>query len=64
MKAARAAYERAITAGSLDAKRALARLLYAGYGGGKQKGRAKQLCREACQSGDAVACKGPAFLKD
>lgn len=64
MKAARAAYERAITAGSLDAKRALARLLFNGYGGGRSKGRAKQLCRDACQSGDAVACRGPAFLKD
>ena len=63
MSAARAAYERAIGAGSLDAKRALSRLLWNGFGGKKQKGRAKQLCREACQGGDPVACRGPAFLK-
>ena len=31
---------------------------------GAGAGRAKELCRQACQSGDAVACKGPAFLKD
>ncbi|MEQ1504855.1 MAG: tetratricopeptide repeat protein [Myxococcota bacterium] len=62
MKGARDAYERAIAAGSLDAKRALARLLWNGYGGGRAHGRAKQLCREACQSGDAVACRGPSFL--
>jgi uncharacterized protein len=62
MKAARQAYERALEAGSLDAKRALARLLWNGYGGGRARGRAKDLCREACQSGDAVACRGPAFL--
>jgi uncharacterized protein len=62
MAAARAAYERAIELGSLEAKRSLARLLWNGYGGGKKKSRAKQLSREACQSGDAVACRGPAFL--
>lgn len=62
MVAARAAYEKAITEGSLEAKRALARLLFNGYGGGRQKGKAKQLCRDACQAGDAVACRGPAFL--
>ncbi|MEQ1565533.1 MAG: hypothetical protein ABMA64_07845 [Myxococcota bacterium] len=64
MAAAREAYERAIAASSLDAKRALARLLWQGFGGGKSRGRAKQLCREACQSGDPVACRGPAFLVD
>jgi TPR repeat protein len=62
MSGARDAYERAITLGSLDAKRALARLLWQGYGGPRKHGRAKQLCREACQSGDPVACRGPAFL--
>ncbi|MEZ4240779.1 MAG: tetratricopeptide repeat protein [Myxococcota bacterium] len=62
MAAARASYEKAIALGSLEAKRALARLLWNGYGGHKSKGRAKQLSREACQSGDAVACRGPAFL--
>jgi TPR repeat protein len=62
MKGARVAYERAISLGSLDAKRLHARLLWNGYGGPRQRGRAKQLCREACQSGDPVACRGPAFL--
>ncbi len=62
MKGARVAYERAIELGSLDAKRLNARLLWNGYGGPRQRGRAKQLCREACQSGDPVACRGPAFL--
>jgi uncharacterized protein len=61
--AAREAYEKAIAAGATtEAKRLLARLLWNGMGGSKSKGRAKDLCREACQSGDAVACKGPAFL--
>jgi hypothetical protein len=64
MVGARSAYERGVTAGSLDSKRALARLLWEGYGGPKEHHRAKSLCREACQSGDAVACRGPAFLKD
>lgn len=62
MKAARAAYERALEHGSLDAQRNLARLLWNGYGGRRERRRAKALCRSACQSGLAVACRGPAFL--
>ncbi|HHO52034.1 MAG TPA: sel1 repeat family protein [Deltaproteobacteria bacterium] len=62
MKAARAAYERALEFGSLDAQRNLARLLWNGYGGRRERRRAKSLCREACQAGLAIACRGPAFL--
>jgi TPR repeat protein len=60
---AREAYESAVANGSLEAKRALARLLWIGEGGKKDKGRAKALCREACQGGDPIACRGPEFLK-
>ena len=61
--AARAAYERAITGGATtEAKTRLARLLWNGMGGRKEKHRAKVLTREACQAGDATACRGPAFL--
>jgi uncharacterized protein len=60
---AREAYESAVANGSLEAKRALARLLWIGDGGKKDKGRAKSLCREACQGGDPIACRGPEFLK-
>lgn len=60
---ARQAYESALAANSFEAKRAMARLLWNGLGGPKDKRRAKELCREACQGGDAVACRGPEFLK-
>ncbi|MCA9491442.1 MAG: sel1 repeat family protein [Myxococcales bacterium] len=58
---ARAAYERALqSGGSTESRRRLARLLYNGYGGKKERGRAKQLCAEACRAGDELACRGPA----
>lgn len=61
--AARASYEAAVAAGATtDARRLLARLLYNGMGGRAERGRARQLCREACQAGDSTACAGPAGL--
>jgi len=62
MAGAREAYDLAVKYGDLDAKRRLARLLWNGYGGRKDKKRAKQLSSEACQNGDPIACRGPAFL--
>lgn len=61
-KAARAAYEQSVELDFPEAKRRLARLLWLGKGGGSARHRAKNLCREACQQGDAAACRGPAFL--
>lgn len=63
MTAARAAYEAGIEGGAgPEARRFLARLLWNGMGGRAEKGRAKQLCREACQAGDSKACGGPQAL--
>jgi len=62
MAGAREAYDLAVQYGSLDAKRQLARLLWNGFGGKKDKKRAKQLSSDACQNGDPVACRGPQFL--
>ena len=62
MTGAREAYDLAVQYGSLDAKRRLAKLLWNGYGGRKDKKRARQLSGEACQNGDPVACRGPQFL--
>jgi TPR repeat protein len=60
---ARAAYQAAIDAGATtDARRLLARLLWNGMGGKVEKGSAKQLCKAACQAGDAKACGGPQAL--
>jgi len=61
-EAARAAYEEGILLTSTEAKRRMARLLWNGLGGPKQRGRAKKLAVEACRAGDAVACRGAAFL--
>ncbi len=61
-EAARAAYEEGIMLTSIEAKRRMARLLWNGLGGKKQKRRAAKLAAEACQAGDAVACRGAAFL--
>jgi hypothetical protein len=60
--AARGAYELGISAGSLEAQRRLAKLLWNGLGGKPDKRRSKELCREACQGGDNISCRGPAFL--
>jgi len=62
MPGAREAYESAVTLDNLEAKRRLARLLWNGFGGKKDKKRAKQLSSDACQNGDPVACRGPEFL--
>ncbi|MFT4621662.1 MAG: TPR repeat protein [Myxococcota bacterium] len=59
---ARVAYERAITLGSVEAKRRLARLLWEGIGGPKVRARAKQLCIEACSAGDRGSCSGARYL--
>jgi len=61
-EAARAAYEEGILLTSIEAKRRMSRLLWNGLGGKKSKSRAKKLAAEACQAGDAVACRGAAFL--
>ena len=61
-EAARAAYEEGILLTSTEAKRRMSRLLWNGLGGPKQRRRAKKLAVEACRSGDAVACRGAAFL--
>lgn len=61
LAAARSAYSRAIDAGATtEAKRRLARLLYNGFGGRKERGRAATLCREACRAGDELSCRGAA----
>ena len=60
--AAREAYQRGIEMDDVESHRRMARLLWNGLGGRREKGRARQLTREACQSGDAVACRGPEFL--
>lgn len=60
--AAREAYERGIAMDDVESHRRMARLLWNGLGGKREKGRARQLTREACQSGDPVACRGPEFL--
>lgn len=60
--AAREAYERGIAMDDVESHRRMARLLWNGLGGKREKGRARQLTREACQNGDAVACRGPEFL--
>ncbi|MEN0063178.1 MAG: tetratricopeptide repeat protein [Myxococcota bacterium] len=62
MAGARAAYEKAITLGSSDAKTRLAYLLWNGFGGKKKKGRAKDLCRQACQEGNNDGCGRPESL--
>jgi TPR repeat protein len=62
MAGAREAYEAAVALDNLESKRRLARLLWNGFGGKKDKKRAKQLSSDACQNGDPVACRGPAFL--
>jgi uncharacterized protein len=61
-EAARAAYEEGILLTSTEAKRRMSRLLWNGLGGPKQRRRAKKLAVEACRAGDAVACRGAAFL--
>jgi hypothetical protein len=57
----RADYERGVALGSTESMRRLARLLWYGLGGSKDKGEAKVLCRDACVAGDAKACRGPAM---
>ena len=61
-EAARAAYEEGILLASTEAERRMARLLWNGLGGKSSKKRAKKLAAESCQAGDAVACRGAAFL--
>ncbi|MFT4626861.1 MAG: TPR repeat protein [Myxococcota bacterium] len=58
---ARDALERGVELGSPESMRRLAALLWTGLGGPKAKGRAKDLCRDGCQAGDAKACSGPAL---
>ncbi len=59
---ARVAYESAVKADSTEGRHALARLLWNGLGGKKEKLRARVLASEACQQDDADACRGPAAL--
>lgn len=61
-KAARAAYELGIAKDDVECRRRMSRLLYNALGGKREKGRARALASEACQKGDPVACRGPAFL--
>lgn len=60
--AAQTNFEKAIEGGSQEAMRHLARLLWNGYGSRVDKKRAKDLCKEACQQGDPLACRGPQYL--
>lgn len=60
--AAQLNFEKAIEGGSQEAMRHLARLLWNGYGSRVDKKRAKDLCKEACQQGDPLACRGPQYL--
>ena len=62
MAGARSAYEDALTKGADQAKSSLARLLWNGYGGKKDRGRARRLASEACRAGDNPACQGPSAL--
>ena len=55
-------FEKAIQGGSHEAMRHLARLLWNGFGGKTDKRQAKLLCKEACQLGDPLACRGPQYL--
>ncbi|MFT4622320.1 MAG: TPR repeat protein [Myxococcota bacterium] len=59
---ARRWYDVGIAANSVDARRLAARLLWNGLGGAADKRRARTLCEQACQAGDAVACRGPQYL--
>lgn len=60
--AARATYEQALEMDDVEARRRLARLLWNGLGGKRDARRARELSSEACKKGDAVACRGAAFL--
>ena len=60
--AAHTNFEKAIQGGSHEAMRHLARLLWNGLGSRVDKRQAKLLCREACQLGDPLACRGPQYL--
>jgi len=59
---AREAFERGIALGSISALREQARMLWNGVGGSKQRVRARRLASEACQKGDARACRGAEAL--
>ncbi len=59
--AARQAFESGVMLGSTESMRRLSRLLWLGLGGGKNKGRARSLCQDACAGGNAKACRGPAM---
>lgn len=59
---ARVAYEKGVSMDDVESRRRLARLLWNGLGGKRDKGRARALTREACQAGDPIACRGPEFL--
>jgi TPR repeat protein len=48
--------------GSPLAMRHLARFLHNGLGGKKEKGKAKELCMEACAAGETKACQGAQYL--
>lgn len=58
LSGARIAYQRAIDAGNVKAKARLAYMLWNTLGGKKDKKRARQLVREACQQGFDDACEG------
>lgn len=58
---ARQSYETAVGLGNVEAHRRLAYLLWNGFGGKKDKGRAKKLTAEGCKADDPIACRGPAF---
>ncbi len=60
--AARTAYAAAIAAGNVESHRHLARLLWEGLGGKRDKGAAREHTANACQAGDLLSCKGPAAL--
>ncbi len=59
---ARAAYQQGWATGHAESGHNLARLLWQGLGGKKDKPLAKSISVAACQAGDTTACAGPRAL--
>ena len=57
-EAARSAFERGRGLGDLEAQRQVARMMWYGLGGKRQRGAARKLYRDACQKGNSRACAG------